>query len=51
MVEDITQRRRVEHALRQAQNLEGLWLLAGGVAHNFNNAVAVICGYTELLMR
>ena len=51
MVEDITQRRRVELELRQAQKLEGIGMLAGGIAHNFNNVLTAISGYTELLMR
>jgi two-component system, cell cycle sensor histidine kinase and response regulator CckA len=48
-VEDITERRSVETQLRQAQKLEALGLLTGGVAHDFNNALTIILGYTDLL--
>jgi two-component system, cell cycle sensor histidine kinase and response regulator CckA len=49
IVNDITDRKRLENQLWQAQRMESIATLAGGIAHQFNNALSVITGNVELM--
>ncbi|MDQ1240181.1 MAG: two-component system, cell cycle sensor histidine kinase and response regulator CckA, partial [Thermodesulfobacteriota bacterium] len=49
-IADITERKKLETQLIQAQKMEAVGTLAGGIAHDFNNLLQAVLGYTEIIM-
>ena len=48
-ITDITERKEAEYALNRSQKMDALGKLTGGIAHDYNNMLGVILGYSELL--
>ncbi len=48
--QDISERKLIEEKLRQSQKMEAIGTMAGGIAHEFNNILGGMMGYSELLM-
>ena len=49
VAQDITDKKKLEKELSQAQKMEAIGTLAGGIAHDFNNILAAILGYAEII--
>jgi len=49
-IRDNTERKKLEERLTRAEKMEGLGRLAGGVAHDLNNVLGILVGYSELLV-
>ncbi len=51
VIQDITDRKKGEHALRRAQKMDAIGQLTGGIAHDFNNLLSIIIGNLDFLKR
>lgn len=51
IVHDVTDRAELEQQVRQKFKMEGIGVMAGGIAHNFNNSLAVMLGSLEMALR
>ena len=49
-IRDITEKKRIQEQLLHSQKMESVVVLAGGLAHDFNNMLSVILGYTEMVL-
>ena len=50
-VQDVTEHFTMEETLRRTQKMDALGKLTGGIAHDYNNMLGIILGYSELLNR
>ena len=50
IVHDVTEHKRLEEQLRQAQKMDAVGRLAGGVAHDYNNKLQAVLGFSEMAM-
>jgi two-component system, cell cycle sensor histidine kinase and response regulator CckA len=51
IIRDVTEQRKLEEQLRQAVKMEAIGTLAGGVAHDFNNLMTAVLGYSDLALQ